>query len=58
MQILICLIFLVLFKKTRAFIEEDNPLEKDFIAEEGLDVIDIDVIRNLEDSPTIIFIKF
>ena len=56
MQILTSLIFLVLFSKTRAFIEEDNPSEKNVTVEERLDVIDIDDIGNLEDSPRLVLI--
>ena len=44
------------FQKTGAFIEEDNPSEKNVIVEEGLDGIDIDDIGNLEDSPKLVFI--
>ena len=52
-----CLICLVLFSKTtRAFVEEENPSEKIVIVEEGLDGIDIDDIRNLEDSPRLVVI--
>ena len=52
-----CFIFLVFFfQKTGAFIEEDNPSEKNVIVEEELDGIDIDEIRNLEDSPRLVFI--
>ena len=44
------------FQKTRAFIEEDNPSEKNVTVEERLDVIDIDDIGNLEDSPRLVLI--
>ena len=44
------------FQKTGAFFEEDNPSEKNVIVEEELDGIDIDEIRNLEDSPRLVFI--
>ena len=56
LQILTCLIFLVLFSKNRAFIEEDNPSEKNVIVEEGLDGVDIDDVGNLEDSLRLLFI--
>ena len=44
------------FQKTRAFIEEDNPSEKNVIVEEGLDRVDIDDVGNLEDSLRLLFI--
>ena len=57
MQIFTCLIFWLYFQKTRAFIiEEDNPSEKNVIAEEELDVVDTDDIGNLEDLPTLVLI--
>ena len=45
------------FQKTRAFIEEDNPSEKVVKVKERLDGIDEDDIRNLEDSPRLVFIN-
>ena len=49
----------LIFKKTCVFIEEDNPLEKAVIVEEGVDGVDINDIvdiANLEDSPRLVFI--
>ena len=48
-----CIIFVVLFSKTRAFIE-DNLSEKVAVVEEGLN--DIDNIENLDNSPRLVFI--
>ena len=55
MQILTCFFPSLIFKKTRAFIEEDNHSERVVIVE-GLDGIDIDDIGNLEDLPRLAFI--
>ena len=53
LQILICLIFLVLFPKNPRFHGRRQPLGKNVIIEEGPDRIDIDDVVNLEDSPSL-----
>ena len=44
-------------KKNHGFIQEGNPSGKVVIVEEELDGIDKGDIRNLEDSPRLVFIN-
>ena len=56
-QILTCFIFLILFSKILRFLKKSNTSEnKNVIAEEELDCIDVDDFGNLEDSPRLAFI--
>ena len=50
------IIFQFYLKKNDGFIYKSNSSEKNVLVEEKLDCIDIDDIRNIEDSPRLVFI--
>ena len=47
----------IIFKNITVSLKESNSSEKNVIVEEELDCIDKDDIRNLEDSPRLVFIN-
>ena len=57
-QILTCFIFLVLFSKKNnyGFVKKATLQKKNVTVEEELDYIDIDEIKNFEDSPRLVLI--
>ena len=47
----------MIFKNITVSLRKSNSSEKNIIVEEELDYVDIDDIRNLEDSPRLVFIN-
>ena len=47
----------IIFKNITVSLKESNSSEKNVIVEEELDCIDKDDIRNLEDSPRLVFMN-